>query len=359
MATTIPDVIRPVVRELSAYAVATPQHRIKLNQNESTVELPTAVKDEILARLRARTWSRYPNQHATSLRETVRRSYGLDGRFGAAVGNGSNELLQAALSSAIDPGDGVLLVTPTFALYRQIATLGGASVIEISLTDELEMDTSAVVAAVRREQPRVILLGRPNNPTGRAFPLADLVEVADAASALLVIDEAYAEFAEDTALTLLEAYPNLAITRTFSKALRAAGLRIGCLLGHRKLISEISKVLLPFNLDVFSIEAAQVILSHRAELEAGISGIIAERERVTAALEGIPGVRPIPSHANFLCFRASRPVENVFRGLLERGILVRNVSGYPLLSDALRVTIGTPEENDEFLTGIEAIMESI
>jgi len=197
----------------------------------------------------------------------------------------------------------------------------------------------------------------PNNPTGTAIPLAGVKRLASEANALVVVDEAYHDFADDSVLPLLADYENLVILRTFSKAMRAAGLRIGYLLGHAALVKQLAKVMLPFNVSLMAREAALAILTNRTLLAEGIRAVIKERGALFEQLQSVKGITPFPSQANFVCFRATVPSQALFEALLKRGILVRNVSHYPLLSDCLRVSVGTDEENRAFLNALKAIME--
>jgi len=349
--------IRPEVRTLTGYHVAVPPHTIKLNQNESAMELPEAIKEAILERLRGVSWSRYPRQGAGELHAALRDALNLPPQIEVLTGNGSNELIQALLIAALEAGGNMVLPVPTFLLYRQIATILGATVIEIPLKADMTYDAERILESVERAKAKVVVLARPNNPTGTAVTLEGLELLLENTEALVAVDEAYHEFAGDTVLPMLPEYENLVLLRTFSKALRSAGLRIGYLVAHRSLVEEISKVLLPFNMSVVSREAALSILEHRALLQPGIQETIAQRAWLFQALERIDGITPFPSQANFICFRTANSPRSLFDGLLQRGILVRDVSGYPLLSGCLRVSVGNSEENRAFVTALQMIME--
>src|SRR5687768_10371336 len=230
--------IKPRVRELQPYALRPEQARVKLNQNENPWDLPVEIKQEALRRMAERRWSRYPEFVPEKLHQQLAEHSGWTAD-GIVAGNGSNELIQALLMVTVGPGKRVLINEPTFSLYRQIATVLGADVISVPLTSELDYDVRALRAAVESSNPDVIIICSPNNPTGCLMSEPDLVSLLKSARGLVIVDEAYFEFSEQTALPLLKQYSNLVILRTFSKAMALAGLRIGYLLAAPELVREI------------------------------------------------------------------------------------------------------------------------
>jgi histidinol-phosphate aminotransferase len=349
--------IKPEVLEIEGYSVAAPVHTIKLNQNESPYELPVAIKEAFLDRLRSAVWSRYPSQVPEELHAELRKALKLPPGIDILVGNGSNELIQTLLMATVERSTNVVIPVPTFVLYRLIATVLGATVIEVPLNEDMTFDTDRILGAATQSRAKVIILCRPNNPTGTSIPLDGVKRLASRANALVVVDEAYHDFADDNVLPLLLDHGNLVILRTFSKALRAAGLRIGYLLGHAPLVTQVAKAMVPFNVSLMAREAALAILRNRELLGEGIQTIIEGREALFQELAAIEGITPVPSQANFVCFRTKVPAQALFEALLERGILVRNVSHYPMLSGCLRVSVGTDEENRAFVGALKAIME--
>ena len=349
--------IKPEVLELEGYSVATPPHTIKLNQNESPYELPVAIKEAFVDRLRSCPWSRYPNQAPTELHAELRKALKLPSGIDVLVGNGSNELIQTLLMATIERGAGAIIPVPTFALYALVARVLEATLIEVPLNEDLTFDTDRILGAATQSRAKVIILCRPNNPTGTVIPIDGVKRLASEANALVVVDEAYHDFAEGNLLPLLLDHENLVILRTFSKAMRAAGLRIGYLLGRAALVQQLAKVMLPFNVSLMAKEAALAILRNRELLGEGIRTIIKERDALFDQLQMVKGITPVPSQANFICFRTQVPAKGLYDALLEKGILIRDVSGYSMLADCLRVSVGTPEENRAFITALEAIME--
>ncbi len=349
--------IKPEVLALEGYSVPIPPHAIKLNQNESPWDLPDAIKEAFLKRLRSATWSRYPSQVPKQLHAELRKTLKLPPEIDVLVGNGSNELIQTLLMATVERGTSVVIPVPTFALYRLIATVLGSNVVDVPLREDLTFGTERILEAATRSSAKVIVLCRPNNPTGTAIPLDGVKRLASGTNALVVVDEAYHDFANDNVLPLLFDHENLVILRTFSKALRAAGLRIGYLIGHAPLVTQVGKAMVPFNVSLMAREAALAILRNRELLIEGNQTIIEGREVLFQELAAMEGITPVPSQANFICFRAKVPAQVLFDALLERGILVRNVSHYPMLSDCLRVSVGTNEENRAFMNALKASME--
>ncbi len=350
--------IKPRVRELKAYTLKPDRGAVKLNQNENPWGVPEAVRAETLRRLGGRAWSRYPDFVPASLHEKLAAFAGWRAD-GVVAGNGSNELIQATLMVTVGEGRRVLISEPTFALYRQVATVLGGEVLSVPLNDELGFDVSALRETIERDRPDVVILCSPNNPTGCRVEEGALEELLTTAGGIVVIDEAYFEFSGRTVAPLLERHSNLAVFRTFSKAMALAGLRVGYLLAAPELAREVSKAVLPYNLNLFSQTAAAVAVElYEAELRPTVERIAAERERLFTELQSIEGLAPRRSHANFMVVRSSIEPRRVYDELLERfGVLVRDVSGYPMLKDYFRVSVGTPAENDKLLAALGEIFE--
>jgi histidinol-phosphate aminotransferase len=260
----------------------------------------------------------------------------------------------------VGEGRRVLISEPTFALYRQVATVLGGEVLGVPLDDALGFDVEALRDAIAREEPDVIILCSPNNPTGCRIGEGELEYLLQTTDGVVVIDEAYFEFSGHTVAPLLARHANLAVFRTFSKAMGLAALRVGYLLASPELAREVSKAVLPYNLNAFSQTAAEVAVElYEAELRPRVERIVRERERLFAGLQSIEGLSPVPSSANFMVVRSTVEPRRVYDELLERhGVLIRDVSGYPMLKDYFRVSVGTPDENDRALAGLRRIFEA-
>jgi histidinol-phosphate aminotransferase len=278
---------------------------------------------------------------------------------GVVAGNGSNELIQALLMVTVGEGKRVLINEPTFALYRQITTVLGGEIISLPLNANLSYDVKTLRAAVADLQPEVTIVCSPNNPTGCVLSDNDLRLLLESTNGLVVVDEAYHEFAEHSVVPLLREHDNLVVLRTFSKATAMAGLRAGYLLAAPELATEIRKAVLPYNLNLISQTAAEVAVEmYEVELRPLVREIIAERERLYDALSHIDGLGPVRSRANFILVRSSIDPMWIFAELLNRNILIRDVSGYPMLSEYFRLSVGTPEENDLLLEALREIFRA-
>ncbi len=351
--------IKPAVRAQSAYTLHAPAARRKLNQNESPWDLPPELKREILAAAEAAPWQRYPEFAPPALLAELAAHYGWVAD-GVLVGNGSNELIQATLAVALEPGGVVVAPSPTFSLYRLLTGVLGGHYRPVPLGRDFAYDVDALVDTAVREHARVVVLNSPNNPTGSALPEGAVRRVLEETGALIVCDEAYQEFGGPTALPLLAESSRLVVLRTFSKALGMAGLRFGLALAHPAVVREIAKAKLPYNVNVVTLAAAAAALRHGPALEERVRLIVENRRRLVARLGQLPGITVFPSAANFVLVRFERqPAREVFRRLLdEHGILVRDVSGGSELTQCLRISIGTAEDVEAVAEGLEQILSA-
>src|SRR5947209_914964 len=351
------DKIKPRVRELRAYTLSPDRASVKINQNENPWETPARVLFRSLRRLSRRAWSRYPDFVPASLHERLSSFAGWRAD-GVIAGNGSNELIQALLMVTVGEGKRVLISEPTFALYKQVTTVLGGSIVSVALDEELKFDAAALMKAIETFEPDVTILCSPNNPTGCRIPDADLIALLKASHGLVVIDEAYFEFSAHSVVPLLGEHRNLAVFRTFSKAMAMAGLRVGYLLASPDLAREVGKAVLPYNLNIVSQVVAEVALEmYESELKPLVERIREERERLYGEMKKIEGLTPVPSQANFMVVRSMLDPRFVFKELLSRDILVRDVSSYPKLKDYFRVSVGTPAENDLLLAALREVFE--
>jgi len=349
------DSIKPAVRAVKAYTLAPHTASLKLNQNENPWDAPARIKDEVLRRFAERRWSQYPTFVPAELNERLAAFAGWRSD-GVIAGNGSNELIQALLMVTMEPGKTLLLSEPTFTLYRQVTTVLGGKVETVFLTDDLQYDSEALVRFIEEKQPDVTIICSPNNPTGCVIDDATLRAILKTSRGLVVIDEAYHEFSGRTVVPLLKEHENLIVLRTFSKAMAVAALRIGYLLASPDLVREIGKAVQPYNVNVFSQIAAEVAVeNYENELRPLVQQIVSERDRVFAELTQIEGLAPVASHANFILVKSSTDPKRIFSEMLARDILIRDVSGYPMLREYFRFSVGTPEENDYVLKAIREI----
>ena len=350
--------LREEVRRMSPYAVFSSDEGIALQRNEAPTELPDSIRQEILDRVGEKPWRRYPDLGQEKLRASARQALGLPEGLDIVFGNGSNELIGAIVAACIDPQSAAIIPQPTFSMYERTIRLAHGTPILLPPQGSLQFDPGEILEAAQVHNARLVFLCRPNNPTGMSIPLAEVRRMAENLDGLLVVDEAYIEFAEDDALSIAEEYGNVLLLRTFSKAMSGAGLRIGYAIGRTVLIEQLIKTLVPYNLGLMATETVRVTFERHSELQSSHAALIKERERLRAGLSACPGITVLPSQTNFLLLLSEVPGNALAAGLARQGITVRDVSTYPGLSNAIRVTVGTAEENGQLIRALQRELEA-
>jgi histidinol-phosphate aminotransferase len=353
---TITDWIRPEIQQLSAYHVPEPGDAIKLDAMENPYQWDTALVEEWIKVLRTATLNRYPDPTAREVKQQLRAVMQIPETMDVILGNGSDELIQMLILTLNGKERKLLALEPSFAMYRLIAQVVGMQYIGVSLqADNFSLDIFAMLEAIEIHQPALIFLAYPNNPTGNAFALEDIEDIIEATTGLVVIDEAYAPFADNTFMSRLNEYPNLLVMRTVSK-LGLAGLRLGLLAGSHESLKQIDKTRLPYNINVLTQLSAVFALQHYTVLEKQTQKIRADRTKLLEHLNIIRGVQAWDSQANFALFRVT-DAKTVFDNLKNKGILIKCLHGsHPLLNNCLRVTVGTPDENQAFLQALKEVV---
>jgi histidinol-phosphate aminotransferase len=344
---------RAGLRDVTPYVSPTADARARLNTNECPVDLPAAFHTDLAEAVGALPLNRYPDGEMTELRTALaeRHEHPVEGVWTA---NGSNEILTQILQAYGGHGRQAVIFEPTYLLHSRLCWLTETRPIQFRLKPPFIIGAHDVTAAGSMH-PNLIFVCSPNNPTGNTQPLTEIEHLAKAApQALVVVDEAYVDFGGETALGLAAEYPNLAVVRTFSKAFSMAGARIGYVLTSPDVVGDLRRVRLPYNLSVLSQTAGVVALRHMDSALGLLDGIRAQRDRIAAALEAIEGCTVFPSHANFVLFVPPKPAAGVWRGLLDRGVLVRDMTA--VVPEALRVTAGTAEEVDMFLAALSEVL---
>jgi histidinol-phosphate aminotransferase len=348
--------VRPEILDLAEYHLAQFPHRIKLNQNENPYELPEEIKQDILVRLARARWSRYPAFIPQEQIDLVAQHAGWV-PDGTLLGNGSNDLLQLLFMAILERGKSVVITQPTFTLYKLLARGLGADVREVPMRPGFTFDVPRIIEEARSSDAAMVVLCSPNNPTGTSLGESDVVSVLESTSAVVVLDEAYVQFAPRSLSNLLKRYDRFVVLQTFSKAMGAAGLRFGYALASPELARQLNKIKLPYSVNIFTLLAAEVLVRRWEVIRGWIDAILQERERVRTALSAIGGITTYPSNANFLLIEVDgQSPRDVFLRIAERGILIRDVSSYPMLEKGLRITIGTPEENTALLTALREVL---
>lgn len=350
--------VRDDLRALEGYHSAQVPAEVRLNTNESPYPPPEAWATSFAAALEEVDWRRYPDRSAQALRSAIAAWHGVDPAYVFAA-NGSNEVLQTLLLTFAGPGRSVMTFEPTYQLHAHLARISGARVIEVERRADFSLDVDSAVSAVVEGRPAITFLCSPNNPTGMVEPPSTVQGLLDVVSGLLVVDEAYVQFADHSALDLVDEEQPLVVVRTMSKTWSLAALRLGYLIGPSWLVADLERVVLPYHLDAAKQLAGRLALEHVAEMDGRVKLIVAERERLVEELGRMP-VDVFPSGANFVLLRPrTMDGHDVWRALVSRGVLVRDCSRWPRLAGCLRVTVGTPEENDRFLVALRDVIGTL
>jgi histidinol-phosphate aminotransferase len=353
-----PDkLIRPEIRALSAYHVPPARDVIKLDAMENPYRWPPQILDGWLEALREAKINRYPDPAMQGLKSQLRKSMHIPDGMQIILGNGSDELIQMICMAVAHPDRVVLAPEPSFVMYRMIAVMAGMRFVGVPLNTDFTLDEEKFLNAIEQHRPAVTFLAYPNNPTGNLFNRDTMARIIQAAEGLVVLDEAYHAFAQDTFMQDLSRYDNLLVMRTLSK-MGLAGLRLGFLAGAQQWLQEFDKIRLPYNVNVLTQTSVEFALQHREVLDDQTAQLRDNRAAMYNELCNISGITCYPTDANFILFRTPNGKANaIFEDLLQRGILIKNLSGAGgLLADCLRVTVGTVEENEAFLRTIKDIM---
>jgi histidinol-phosphate aminotransferase len=358
MPNSLDQVIRPEILRLLPYHVPSSSGMIKLDAMENPYSLPETLREEIAQLVTTISANRYPDSNSVSLKASLRETMEIPMGMDIMLGNGSDEIIQIVALSLAKPGAVLMSVEPAFVMFRMIATYARMEYIGIPLKANFSLDLDLMLAAITKYQPAVIFIAYPNNPTGNLFDAEAVSRIIESAPGVVVVDEAYHAFADASFMDKLSEYPNLLLMRTLSK-LGLAGLRLGLLTGRSEWLIQLEKVRLPYNVGVLTQEVVRKILQYPNILQQQADAIKAERVVMSKYLNVLDGVEAFPSDANFILFRVSK-ANQVFSELKKRNILIKNLDGsHPLLKNCLRVTIGTPDENKQFLRVLqECIMKS-
>ncbi|MBN2038324.1 MAG: histidinol-phosphate transaminase [Chitinispirillaceae bacterium] len=340
------------IRSLNAYHLDPEACAIKLNQNENPYDWPLPIKEEAARFCRERPWNRYPPFVPDELKDALAAYVGA--RPGSViVGNGSNEMLLVLLLSLTHRDAIVIGCQPTFTVYKLLVTGLGAQLCTVPLTTSLEYDIDGIIAASHANPHSLLILCSPNNPTGSTIDENGLRRILSAHKGFCIFDQAYVEFGGYDAVPLLAEYPHLIITRSYSKAFAGAGLRLGYLVGNPAVVKEINKIKLPYNINFF-IEHVAVMLAKNQALIAETHGtIVRERDELFSFLKTLPFENVYRSAANFILVRC-RDKDALWDTLRNAGILVRDVSTYPMLERCLRISVGTASENAALKTALRS-----
>ncbi|MCX7914370.1 MAG: histidinol-phosphate transaminase [Thermodesulfovibrionales bacterium] len=345
------ELTRKNIQSLEAYIAKDIPCRIKLDANESpycpiSIDSISSMKEFFLS------LNRYPDPEAKELKKLLSKNLNIAPE-NLLLGNGSDEIICYLITTFGGP---ILYPSPTFVMYAIASQASGQKHRAIPLDEHFDLDIDKILKTIKKEKPKLIFLSSPNNPTGNCFSTEKILKIIESSKNIVVIDEAYQPFSSKRGfLPLLKDYPNLAILRTFSK-IGLAAIRTGFLIGHENLIREVNKVRLPYNIGSLPQAIAIEAIRNKKVISEHIKAIIKERERLFKELSLLEGVKPFPSEANFILFKV-KDAENIHKKLIEKGILVRYMGN--ALKDSLRVTVGTPEENNAFIDSLKDIIDKL
>jgi histidinol-phosphate aminotransferase len=351
-------VIRQDVQSMHGYAIQPSAGLVKLDAMENPFRLPPELQSELGERLGRVAINRYPTQCVADVIAALTDHVQPPAGCRLMLGNGSDELIGLLALACDVPGNTILAPLPGFVMYEMSARLQGLTFVGVPLTAGFELDEAAMLAAIAVHRPAITYIAYPNNPTANLFDdrvIDRIVAAVDAQDGLVVFDEAYQPFSSRTWMQRMGDHPHVLVMRTLSK-FGLAGVRLGYLAGTSALIDEIDKVRPPYNVSALNAEATLFALDHADEYVRQAAVLRDERGRLQRALARIPGVTPFPSEANMILVRVP-DAKRAFEGMKQRGVLVKNVAGlHPLLAECLRLTVGTPQENDRM---IDALKESL
>lgn len=343
-------IIREDVLSLSAYSVQESKGFIKLDAMENPYPLPENLQKELGQILGQVAINRYPVPSYETLKEKIKVAFRIPLGFEVMLGNGSDELI-FLLATALAKKDATLMtVAPTFVIYEMAAKFSKMNFVAVPLKEDFSLDMPKMLEAIQKHKPSILFLSYPNNPTGNLYPDASILELVSAMKdiGIVVSDEAYQPFAHKTMMEYLPSYENLVIMRTVSK-LGLAGTRLGYLTAHSAFLNEFEKVRPPYNVNVLTEATANFALTHIDTFFGQTEQICKERDRLKTLLKR-KDVTVFDTAANFVLVRVPN-ADKVFSRLKEKKVLIKNVSAmHPLLNNCLRITVGTPKENEAFLT---------
>lgn len=349
------NLINKNVSSLAAYHLTPVETDIKLNQNESPFDWPVEAKQKIADLCLSREWNRYPNFIPDELKEKIGKSVGLSGEQ-VVVGNGSNEMLLTIFQALTGEKSKVLLNFPTFTVYNLLASGMGRSVENSFLNSDLSYNLDSILEMSSKDPEGLLIICTPNNPTGSALTKEQTIAILEHHKGFVVLDQAYIEFGGYNAIELIEKYPNLIVTRTFSKAFGGAGIRFGFMLGNSEVISQINKIKLPYNISFMTEAMASTMLDYDELRGERVETLIKGRVFLIEEFKKLPFEKVYESEANFIIVKLKKHNE-LFEFLKEESILIRNVSSYPMLDNCLRINVGTDEENGKLLNSLNSFFK--
>lgn len=346
---------RPGLENIKPYSVEEKEWDTKLDANESPHNLPPLVRERVMNQLEYLAFNRYPDMGMRDLRAQIAENFNTHIQ-NVSIGNGSSELILALCQAFGGPGRSIVFPVPSFSMYAVYAQASDSIPVPVKLGADYSVPREKILQAVQESNAKLIILCNPNNPTGTVMPNEDIEYIASQAACPVLVDEAYFEFYGQSAVGLMDKYDNIIVTRTFSKAYGLAAARVGYVLANASIIAMLDRVLMPYHVNSLSLATAEVLYQMRDEFMPGLEQIIAERQRIAGSLEAISGFKVYPSETNFVLIKTEKSKE-LSAYLSSKDIGIRDFSTAPGLSNCIRITVGTPLENDDLLKAIAAFMK--
>ncbi len=325
---------------------------IKLNQNESPNDIPDDIKNNIIEKLKNKKWNIYPEFIPAELYKKIAKYYKVK-KENIMIGNGSNEMIFTLFAATLEPGKKIIISEPTFTVYNLIASNLNADIKSVMLKKDLSFNVEEIIKE-SSTPGSVTIICSPNNPTGTYVNFNDLKRIIKDSEGIVVVDEAYIHFGGESVLNLINEYKNLIVLRTFSKVFGLAGLRIGLMISNKEIIKELLKVKLPYNINIFTLITLDTILDNISIVNKNLKLILEEKKFLEENLAGFKEIFVTPSASNFFLIKVKNS-KWLFEKLLKFGILVRDVSYYPMLDNCLRVSVGTKIENIALINALKKI----
>ncbi len=347
---------RKDLEKMPSYDGVEKNYRIKVNANESTMNLPPLVAERVQNRLSYVAFNRYPNEEYYSLVEQIAKNFSVE-QEQILLGGGSSEIIEKIFHAFGGVGKKIVYPQPSFSMYKIYAKAAEAEGISFDLDEKFDLNVEKFIKKVRETQANLAVVCNPNNPTGNVLTLEQVEEIAKSVDCAFLLDEAYIEFYGKTAVGLVKKYPNLIVARTFSKAYGLAGARVGYMIANSEVAKMIGKTFMPYHLNSLSLATADIVYQMRDEFIPRIQMIISERKRIFERLKKFPKLEVFPSQTNFILIRHERADElNKFLESLDIGVRFFSPTA-PGLKNCLRISFGTRPENDEVFDAIKNWLE--
>lgn len=346
----IENLFREDIKNFKPYNAKCENYKVKLDANESFVEFPKEIKNEIIKSLSKVKFNRYPDPDATNLKEAYSKYIGVSNN-NIMVGNGSDELIQILVNAFLDKNDKIITLNPDFSMYEVYTKVRGGKVLSFALEEEFKLDINKIIDYINFHSPKIFIFSNPNNPTGGVIPKEDILKIIKNVNCIVVVDEAYMEFYGDTIVDYINKYDNLIVLRTASKALGNASLRLGFLITNEFFLREIKKVKPPFNVNTISQVIGKVVLDNKDFIKESINKVIDEREYLVKELKKINILKLYDTKSNFILVY-SKYASKINNNFIENGIKVR-VFSEDKLKNFFRITVGNRDENNKVIKSIK------